>query len=257
MNEYVAINPGSGPTRGLAREARRNIGAFCRDLAMPAPRVSIAGGERSEDGRYTFTISRGIRSTVVDMVGLPLDQVRYVEGCNPWNFPRLYVDGSSWLWEFAINMARSDLLDHDGSAEAGYKRSEVDVSQVFELEPRCATCGSIKDRYYDFKVNLPYGYEKIRCVVCAPVEKTFIRNWEGAVYVDDSWKKVRYGAVYRCTERLMPYEAMGTDESPRCMRGYYHNRTCRLVAGHDGNCAPVWQETARERIELPWKEPSA
>ena len=43
---------------------------------------------------------------MVEMPGLPLEQVRYMghEGQNARDYPRLYVDGASWLWEFAVNI---------------------------------------------------------------------------------------------------------------------------------------------------------
>jgi len=45
------------------------------------------------------------------MPGLPLDRVRYIGAPeqNAWRFPRLFVDGNSWLWEFALEIARGAL----------------------------------------------------------------------------------------------------------------------------------------------------
>ncbi len=38
------------------------------------------------------------------MPGFPLDRVRYIEGekRSILDFPRLYVDGSSWIWYIGI-----------------------------------------------------------------------------------------------------------------------------------------------------------
>jgi hypothetical protein len=246
----VLINPGSGPVkRGPASVARRNIGAFCRDLALPKPSITIRALGADNDGRYDFQLTRGIRKTVVSMPALALDRVRYYAGANPWNFPRLYVDGSSWLWEFAVNCAKDDLLDHDGSAEAGYKRSKEDVAFVLEHEPRCPACGSIKDEHHSGRreENSPYGYVRVRCLVCVPVERDKIVTSSGGVFVDDSWRTHR-GPVYRVHERFMPYEALGTDEDPICSRGHFYGRQCRLRAGHEGGCEPRWKELSREQV---------
>jgi len=44
------------------------------------------------------------------MPGLPLDLVRYTgeNGQNIWNFPRLYLDDSSWVWKFAANILANE-----------------------------------------------------------------------------------------------------------------------------------------------------
>lgn len=109
----VFINPGSGPVDGAtAANARDNINQFCKDLrdrgvsAYPYP-----GFEREEiDGRWTFKLIVGTRSTEVAMPGLPGERVRWLDepGQNIWDFPRLYVDGSSWVWQFALNAAAGD-----------------------------------------------------------------------------------------------------------------------------------------------------
>ncbi|WP_232700178.1 hypothetical protein [Brevibacillus daliensis] len=60
----------------------------------------------NDDGRYLFELKTHIKSGFsweVDMPSLPLEQGRYVseEGQNIQDFPRLYVDGSSWVWKYA------------------------------------------------------------------------------------------------------------------------------------------------------------
>jgi hypothetical protein len=57
-------------------------------------------------GRYAFMVSRkGFRNRFeIQMPGRELDRVRYTgaEDQNIWHYPRLYVDGSSWVWKYAI-----------------------------------------------------------------------------------------------------------------------------------------------------------
>ncbi|MET9402659.1 hypothetical protein [Kitasatospora sp. NPDC002965] len=40
------------------------------------------------------------------MPGLSLDQVRWMNepDQNIWNYPRLFVDGSSWVWWYALGI---------------------------------------------------------------------------------------------------------------------------------------------------------
>ena len=249
---FVISNPGTGPVDGSsAHNARRNIGAFCRELRLGAPHIRVERRESGDHGgRYDFVLHRGIRSTEVSMPGLPLDRVALRPGDNAWHFPRLYVDGSSWLWPYALNMARSDLLDHDGSSERRYEESKAACDSEFERAPRCLACGSIKERYWGHEAeNPPQGYDRLRCLVCTPIETTAILSAQDGVYLDDSWKALQCGYVYRVTTRRIPYETLGTTEDPSCT-----NQRCRLRARHNGSCAPCEKEIARERIELPYRE---
>jgi hypothetical protein len=109
----VIINPGSGPIqdRTLASHARANMSAFRRDVG--GERLSFGRvGPISKDGRYDFELRRPMPhdkwpTTLISMPGLPLDQVRYTDlpTQDIWNYPRLYVDGSSWVWFFAVQSA--------------------------------------------------------------------------------------------------------------------------------------------------------
>lgn len=259
MTTFMISNPGTGPVGGaLERDARRNIGAFCRELALPAPHIRVERRPSGDygDGRYDYVLHRGIRQVSVNMPGLPLERVALRPDGNAWHFPRLYVDGNSWLWPFALSSARRALIDHDGSAERGYRRSVADCNFVMENEPRCPTCGAVKDRYLAGLEtdNPPYGYHRLRCIVCTPIQKTEIRSWNlEALYVEDSWKDLQHGCVYRVTSQRMPYEAIGGEQDPICTIGYYSSRQCRLRRDHPGSCEPLWKEIARERIELPYR----
>lgn len=276
MNEIVMINPGAGSVRETSntqRNARRNIGALCRDAALIDPKIQIIGkGCREEgeydDGRYNFILKRGFRKIDVAMPGIALKRVRFMNkpGQNIWNFPRLYVDGNSWIWSIAINIVKEALIDHDGVSKRGYDASAADCAFVMAHEPRCPTCGSIRDVAHPDKngtvaKNPPHGYQTIRCVTCMPVTRISMLTWrDSSVVLNYKEPKHDYGPLFRVTTKLMPYEALGTDAGGRvvpyaCRRGYYTQKPqCRLTDGHGGNCEPRWKEIERVRFEYPYED---
>jgi hypothetical protein len=121
----IIINPGTGPVTGATLEnADENIRQFVQDLRdglfrdgpdhCEFAKIFVRRGDTSwdEDGRFAFviwgkTVDGQDWENEIDMPGLPLDQVRWIDGPdqNIWDFPRLYVDGSSWAWKFALSSA--------------------------------------------------------------------------------------------------------------------------------------------------------
>ena len=99
------INPGGGPVNGDVsfENASENIKAFIADCEIPL--IVVSSDHVSYNGRYTFVLrnDKYDYETVIEMPGLPLEKVRYVKGDsrNIFYFPRLYVDGSSWIWYLA------------------------------------------------------------------------------------------------------------------------------------------------------------
>lgn len=102
----VYINPGSGPVEGATEvNADANMAQLIVDARLTAPgRYERAPAADEDDGRFAFVVSCNGRTCEVHMPGLPLEAVRYlgVEGQNIWHYPRLYVDGSSWVWKYAM-----------------------------------------------------------------------------------------------------------------------------------------------------------
>lgn len=106
------INPGTAPVTQvrelLAAEA---ILVFVDDLNRPETGhlagVTVARhAEADGDGWFGFKLLRGRRSCIVAMPGLSLDHTRnHPEGFGQ----RLYVDGNSWWWHFALNTANRAL----------------------------------------------------------------------------------------------------------------------------------------------------
>lgn len=101
----IMINPGAGRVEsGTWEQAYENIKQYIKDCEIPMHIVSARFIPC--EGRYMFVLDADDFSyrTEVEMPGLPLNNVRYIdEGKqNPFDFPRLYVDGSSWLWKYAV-----------------------------------------------------------------------------------------------------------------------------------------------------------
>jgi hypothetical protein len=112
----IIINPGSGPVPDATEEnAAAAMAVFCDDLR--AQGKAVAGFDRTagdDEGRFAFdVILADGEKHQIEMPGLPVDQVRYLgEPQNIWDFPRLYVDGSSWVWCFALNACQRE--DEEG-----------------------------------------------------------------------------------------------------------------------------------------------
>lgn len=103
----IIVNPGTGKCINATIEnAQKNIEQFVNDLNLE---VEITRAESADygDGRFAFILKHGKNSVEIQMPGLPSEQVQYrnAENQNIWHFPRLYVDGSSWVWCFAIGVA--------------------------------------------------------------------------------------------------------------------------------------------------------
>ncbi|MCF7982270.1 MAG: hypothetical protein K9K86_09820, partial [Pseudomonadales bacterium] len=58
-------------------------------------------------GRYGFILKKDGREKLID-IDMPGCDPDLVQRSEPWVSPRLYVDGSSWLWQFAIGFVNFD-----------------------------------------------------------------------------------------------------------------------------------------------------
>jgi hypothetical protein len=133
----ITINPGTGPVEGgTLEQAKANMDAFSADLRDAG--LYATGLTRREhtdaDGRFGYTLTMGdARKLEILMPGLPLDQVRYVgaDGQDIWDFPRLYVDGDSWIWMFAVVACQPspDYVAPDRSGPAPYELEPDDTDE--------------------------------------------------------------------------------------------------------------------------------
>ena len=109
----ISINPGSGPVSGtyLSREnARANMHHFIADLRNRGHSAQHeATGDEESHGRWLFVLTVNEHLHLVEIPGLPLSRVRFMAepDQSAWDYPRLYVDGSSWLWKYALDIVAS------------------------------------------------------------------------------------------------------------------------------------------------------
>lgn len=108
--------------------SQENIAEFVRDvlsIARMSPDIDMEEPDveycrlpdYDMEGRFAFAVTfphatdAPVTLTVL-MPGLPLDQVNYGARLDdrPTSFPRLYVDGNSWLWLNAVAAAASTLI---------------------------------------------------------------------------------------------------------------------------------------------------
>lgn len=124
----IIINPGTGPVEGATLDhAYENMRALLKDCGRPEAKFRRDPETDVEGGRFPFLVTcppdgeehHKEWEVTVDMPGIPLEEVRFLgkKDQNIWHFPRLYVDGSSWVWKFAINSLRARLAPENESEE--------------------------------------------------------------------------------------------------------------------------------------------
>lgn len=105
MSIGVIINPGTGPCQDTKeKNAIENIKQFIDDCEVEKLTWERKPDSDYGEGRYAFIIKNEKASWEIQMPGLPLEKVRYLGNSdqNIWHYPRLYVDGSSWVWCYAV-----------------------------------------------------------------------------------------------------------------------------------------------------------
>lgn len=105
MTLAIVINPGTEPVAEATEEyAIENMRHFVTDCKQDGLRFVRVPELDYGEGRFAFLLWRGERCHEIQMPGITLNAVRFTGdvGQSAWDFPRLYVDGSSWLWKFAV-----------------------------------------------------------------------------------------------------------------------------------------------------------
>lgn len=105
----IFINPG---TEARDEHKAENAVVVAQELAKifkdeyPALELKRDTSKDDNDGWYGFKLVNG--DTAID-VDIPGDDPEQVMKSEPWVSRRLYVDGSSWLWDYAVGIV-SDRL---------------------------------------------------------------------------------------------------------------------------------------------------
>ena len=106
----IFINSGTGPVSGGSEVyAEANMRQLLTDCATKGLKFVRVPQHDDTEGRYNYLVYKETRCHLVEMPGLPLSQVRFIDDDqNPWQCTRLYVDGSSWLWKYALDFLTED-----------------------------------------------------------------------------------------------------------------------------------------------------
>lgn len=156
----IVINPGTGPVDNSSEEhAEANMKVYGEDIAKQNG-VAVTAIHRDKtldygEGRFAFRmdIEKGgkKRTLEVQMPGLPIDKVRFLGRPDQdiWHFPRLYLDGSSWVWKFAVNLG--DLKEEDLEA------IETRCPQKIEIYDHIYECEGLVDHGGECKTTLSDG----------------------------------------------------------------------------------------------------
>jgi hypothetical protein len=108
----LIVNPGTEPRPGTEGNAVEACNRFLADLDLGARAVRNEPGDC--EGYYSFRIvlagaePGSARGVTVDFPGS--DPAVTQQG-EPWVSPRIYVDGSSWLWGIGLDVATGHLTD--------------------------------------------------------------------------------------------------------------------------------------------------
>ena len=100
----IFINPGSEDTEGgTEAQAIKNIKQFIADCSVKDLKYERVAKE-DDYGRFAFRVYNDVKSFLIHMPGWELNKVKFTgdKHQNPFDFPRLYKDHSSWLWNFAL-----------------------------------------------------------------------------------------------------------------------------------------------------------
>lgn len=115
----VIINPGTEPIDGASPEhAEANIKQFIHELMHDGGFEDLTYTRRRDmdkkGGWFAYNVSYvfdgWFRPSV--MVHVPGFDPETTQKGEPWVSPRLYVDGSSWLWGLALGMADDKLREN-------------------------------------------------------------------------------------------------------------------------------------------------
>ena len=148
-NGDIILNPGTEPVADATlTHATLNVIRLLEDAEL-SEATSTRNPHADDGGRFGFTIATDEKACEVEIPGIPLDQVRFTGDGEQsiWDFPRLYVEGSSWVWKYAVPALRRALLGEDDEFEFG-EPSEFEAALVEKAKRDrvLVKCGSHRAR---------------------------------------------------------------------------------------------------------------
>lgn len=103
----IIINPGTEKQDKHSEKNASKVATYItKDLGLNKINWEREKKNDSEDGWYGFKFKGAGGSIDVTIPGINPDIVRMGE---PWKSPRLYVDGSSWLYGYALGFIRDGI----------------------------------------------------------------------------------------------------------------------------------------------------
>lgn len=145
----IYLNPGTEPVADATlTHATLNVIRLLEDADLEKAESTRAPDSDAEDGRYGFLVTLDGEECAIEVPGIPLEAVRYIGGRqNIWDFPRLYVDGTSWVWKYAVPALRRGLLGEDDEFEFGEPTEfEAALIEKTKRDRVLVKCGSHRAR---------------------------------------------------------------------------------------------------------------
>lgn len=105
----LILNPGSGAIPNTTEaQAVANMQQFVADLGFGQfeRHLDVADGK---GGRYSFRLQHQHQQVELAMPGCPLDNVRPEHSDQMSSCYRLYLNGCSWYWAIALDLAQAKL----------------------------------------------------------------------------------------------------------------------------------------------------
>lgn len=115
--KQILVNPGSWAVYGATRkDAKKNMEQLLKDAEIDGLKFKkLYHEDYCSDGRLGYLLYKKYKngrekSCIIDMPGLPVKMVRYTgeKGQRISMFPRLYVDGSSYVWKFIVEILQEE-----------------------------------------------------------------------------------------------------------------------------------------------------
>lgn len=116
-NSRLYVNTGTNPLENTNEGlANKNIEQLIEDVGLDGVTAKRNKDRDFGKGRFAYVLTYELnkRNIEVQMPGLSLERVRYTQESQcACEFPRLYVNGGSWLWKFAVNLIKSTFENND------------------------------------------------------------------------------------------------------------------------------------------------